>query len=130
MSVTSLLLQLVVILTTARLCGWVLRYLGQPGVVGEMAAGLMLGPAVMGALFPSLHAQLFAKDSLQGLSSLSTVGLVLFMFVVGLELRATRNMRAQLKAAGAVGVLSVIVPLALGIAISPALYPTLAPARA
>ncbi len=128
MSVTTLLLQLVVILTTARICGWVLRYLGQPSVVGEMAAGLMLGPAVMGALFPSLHSQLFAKDLLQGLSSLSTVGLVLFMFVVGLELRASQNMRAQLKAAGAVGVLSVVVPLALGLAISPALYPTLAPA--
>ena len=128
MSVTTLLLQLVVILTTARICGWVLRYLGQPSVVGEMAAGLMLGPAVMGALFPSLHAQLFGKDLLQGLSSLSTVGLVLFMFVVGLELRASQNMRSQLKAAGAVGVLSVIVPLALGLAISPTLYPTLAPA--
>jgi Kef-type K+ transport system membrane component KefB len=128
MSVTSLLLQLVVILTTARVCGWVLRHVGQPSVVGEMAAGLMLGPAVMGALFPSLHAQLFAKDLLQGLSSLSTVGLVLFMFVVGLELRASRNMRSQLKAAGAVGVLSVIVPMALGLAVSPALYPMLAPA--
>jgi Kef-type K+ transport system membrane component KefB len=128
MSVTTLLLQLVVILTTARICGWVLRHVGQPSVVGEMAAGLMLGPVVMGALFPSLHAQLFSKDLLQGLSSLSTVGLVLFMFVVGLELRATQNMRAQLKAAGAVGVLSVVVPLALGIAISPTLYPTLAPA--
>lgn len=128
MSVTTLLLQLVVILTTARLCGWVLRHVGQPSVVGEMAAGLMLGPAVMGTLFPSLHAQLFAKESLQGLSSLATVGLVLFMFVVGLELRATRNMRAQLQAAGAVGVLSVLVPLVLGLAISPALHPTLAPA--
>src|SRR4051812_33462761 len=81
MSATSLLLQLIVILTTARVCGWVLRYVGQPSVVGEMAAGLMLGPVVMGALFPSLHAQLFSKESLQGLSSLSTLGLVLFMFV-------------------------------------------------
>ena len=128
MSVTSLLLQLVVILTTARVCGWILRHVGQPGVVGEMAAGLLLGPVVMGALFPSLHAQLFSQASLQGLSSLSTLGLVLFMFVVGLELRATRGMRAQLKAAGVVGALSVVVPLALGLAISPALYPALAPA--
>ncbi|WP_422087382.1 cation:proton antiporter [Variovorax sp.] len=128
MSATSLLLQLIVILTTARVCGWVLRHVGQPGVVGEMAAGLMLGPVVFGALFPSLHAQLFSKASLQGLSSLSTLGLVLFMFVVGLELRASKGVREQLRSAGYVGVLSVIVPLALGIAISPALYPTLAPA--
>jgi len=128
MSATSLLLQLIVILTTARVCGWVLRHVGQPGVVGEMAAGLMLGPVVFGALFPSLHAQLFSKVSLQGLSSLSTLGLVLFMFVVGLELRASKGVREQLRSAGYVGVLSVVVPLALGIAISPALYPTLAPA--
>jgi Kef-type K+ transport system membrane component KefB len=128
MSATSLLLQLIVILSTARICGWVLRHVGQPSVVGEMAAGLMLGPVVMGALFPSLHAQLFSKSHLEGLSSLSTVGLVLFMFVVGLELRSTQGVRAQLKAAGYVGALSVIVPMVLGIAISPALHPALAPA--
>ena len=128
MSATSLLLQLIVILSTARICGWVLRHVGQPSVVGEMAAGLMLGPVVMGALFPSLHAQLFSKSNLEGLSSLSTVGLVLFMFVVGLELRSTQGVRAQLKAAGYVGALSVIVPMVLGIAISPALHPALAPA--
>jgi Kef-type K+ transport system membrane component KefB len=128
MSATSLLLQLIVILATARACGWVLRYVGQPAVVGEMAAGLMLGPVVMGALFPSLHAQLFSRESLQGLSSLSTLGLVLFMFVVGLELRASQGVRAQLRSAGFVGVLSIVVPAALGVAIAPALHPSLAPA--
>jgi Kef-type K+ transport system membrane component KefB len=128
MSATSLLLQLIVILSTARACGWVLRHVGQPSVVGEMAAGLMLGPVVMGALFPSLHAQLFSKASLDGLSSLATLGLVLFMFVVGLELRASQGVHAQLRAAGYVGVLSVAVPLVLGIAISPMLHPALAPA--
>ncbi|SFP30254.1 Kef-type K+ transport system, membrane component KefB [Variovorax sp. OK605] len=128
MSATSLLLQLIVILATARVCGWVLRHVGQPAVVGEMAAGLMLGPVVMGALFPSLHAQLFSKESLQGLSSLSTLGLVLFMFVVGLELRASQGVREQLRSAGYVGVLSIVVPAALGVAIAPALHPSLAPA--
>ncbi len=128
MSATSLLLQLIVILATARACGWLLRHLGQPGVVGEMAAGLMLGPIVMGALFPEAHAQLFSKASLAGLSSLSTLGLVLFMFVVGLELRAHDGVREQLRSAGYVGALSVAAPIALGLAIAPALYPTLAPA--
>lgn len=129
MSVTSLLLQLIVILGTARLCGWLLSHLGQPSVVGEMTAGLLLGPMVMGALFPALHAQLFSAASLAGLSSLSTLGLVLFMFVVGLELRAQDGgVRAQLRAAGYVGILSVVAPLGLGLAIAPALYPTLAPA--
>jgi Kef-type K+ transport system membrane component KefB len=124
----TLLLQLIVILATARLCGWLLRYLGQPAVVGEMAAGLILGPVVMGALLPTLHAQLFSTASLAGLSSLSTVRLVLFMFVVGLELRADRDVRDQLKAAGYVGVLSVVAPTQLGVTIAPAFYPSLAPA--
>jgi Kef-type K+ transport system membrane component KefB len=127
MSSTSLLLQLIVILTTARACSWALRYVGQPGVVGEMMAGLILGPVIMGAVFPAFHAQLFSTASLQGLTSLSTLGLVLFMFVVGLELRAHDGVRAQIKAAGSVGVLSIAAPLALGIAISPILYPKLAP---
>ena len=128
MSGTSLLLQLIVILTTARVCGWLLRHLGQPSVVGEMAAGFVLGPVVMGALFPTLHAQLFSKTSLVGLSSLATLGLVLFMFVVGLELRAHQGARQQVKAAGYAGLLSIVAPLALGLAISPALHPALAPA--
>ena len=128
MSVTILLLQLIVILATARACGWLLRHLGQPAVVGEMAAGLMLGPIVMGALFPQWHAQLFASASLAGLQSLATLGLVLFMFVVGLELRSNHGVAAQLKAAGAVGVLSVAVPLVLGLAVSPLLHPHLVPA--
>lgn len=128
MSVTVLLLQLIVILATARACGWLLRHLGQPAVVGEMAAGLMLGPIVMGALFPQWHAQLFAPNALAGLQALATVGLVLFMFVVGLELRAHQGMRSLLKSAGAVGALSVAVPLALGVAVAPLLYPGLVPA--
>ena len=57
---SPLLLQLVVILGTARLLGLVLRYFGQPAVIGEMAAGFVLGPVVFGALAPELHAHVFA----------------------------------------------------------------------
>jgi Kef-type K+ transport system membrane component KefB len=128
MSSTVLLLQLIVILATARACGWLLKHLGQPGVVGEMAAGIVLGPVCLGALFPEAHAQLFAGSSLAGLSALATVGLVLFMFVVGLELRTHGEVRAQVRASGTVGTLSVAVPLVLGLAISPVLHPALAPA--
>jgi Kef-type K+ transport system membrane component KefB len=122
------LLQLAVILVAARLCGLVLKRVGQPPVIGEMAAGLLLGPVVFGALAPDLHAQLFAAASLPALGSLSTLGLVLFMFVVGVELRAPDGIRAQLRSAGAVGVLSVLLPMGLGVAIAPALHPRLAPA--
>ena len=124
-----LLLQLVVILVVARACGLLLKFLGQPAVIGEMAAGIVLGPIVFGALAPDVHASLFAKGSLAGLSSLSMLGLVLFMFIVGAELRAPDGVRSQVKAAGYVGVLGVVLPMAAGLAIAPFLHP-LAPAGA
>ena len=61
---SPLLLQLVVILVTARVCGLLLRYLGQPPVIGEMAAGIVLGPIILGSAFPVFHASLFAAESL------------------------------------------------------------------
>ena len=127
MTHAPLLLQLVIILTAARACGLLLRYVGQPPVIGEMAAGLLLGPIAFGAWFPAFHAQLFAKDALPPLTSLSTLGLVLFMFIVGVELRAPNGVRAQFREAGAVGVMSVLAPIGLGIAVAPLVYP-LAPA--
>lgn len=128
MSHSPLLLQLVVILATARLCGLLLRHVGQPPVIGEMAAGIVLGPIILGSVFPQFHAELFTADSLPALSSLSMLGLVLFMFIVGVELRAPQGVRAQFKSAGWVGILSVLAPMALGIGIAPWLHPTLAPA--
>ena len=127
MSHSPLLLQLVIILVTARACGMLLRYIGKPPVIGEMAAGLLLGPIVFGAWFPEFHATLFAKDALPPLTSLSTLGLVLFMFIVGVELRAPNGVRAMFKEAGAVGAMSVLLPIALGIGVAPFVY-SLAPA--
>lgn len=128
MSTTTLLLQLIVILVAARLCGWLLRWFGQPQVVGEMAAGLVLGPVVLGFYAPTWSAQLFSRELLGGLNALSTLGLVLFMFVVGLEIRSPGGVRQQLRAAGSVGVLSVAVPAGLALAIAPVLHPAFAPA--
>ena len=128
MSLTHLLLQITVILVAARACGLVLRAFGQPMVIGEMAAGLLLGPAVLGALLPQWHGQLFPASSLPALSSLATLGVVLFMFIVGAELRAPSGLGAQLRAAAWVGFASMALPMVLGIAIAPLLHPTLAPA--
>jgi Kef-type K+ transport system membrane component KefB len=128
MPTTVLLLQLIALLVVARACGWALRRVGQPSVIGEMAAGLLLGPMVAGAIWPELHAQLFSKALVAGLSALSTLGLVLFMFLIGLELRPQRGLKAQLAAAGSVGAASTLLPMVLGLGIAPLLHPVLAPA--
>ena len=123
MSHSPLLLQLVIILGAARLLGLVLRYFGQPAVIGEMAAGVVLGPIVFGAVAPELHAQVFEPASRGALEGLSQLGLVLFMFIVGAELRLPTGVRSQIVAASWVGVLSVLLPMGLGIAIAFPLYP-------
>lgn len=124
----QVLLQLVVILVAARLCGAVLLRFGQPPVIGEMVAGLLLGPIAFGAWLPELHATVFETSTLPVLSGLATLGVSLFMFIVGAELRAPEGTRAQLRSAGLVGSLGMVVPMALGLSIAPFLYPEFAPA--
>lgn len=128
MTHSPLLLQIVVILGTARLLGFLLRYFGQASVIGEMAAGFVVGPVVFGALAPELHAHIFAPQSLGMLNGLSQLGLVLFMFIVGAELRLPSGVQRQLFAAGRIGVFSVVVPMLLGLPMAALLYDSLAPA--
>jgi Kef-type K+ transport system membrane component KefB len=127
MSHSPLLLQLVLILGTARLLSMLLRRLGQPPVIGEMTAGIVLGPIVLGALFPAWHAEVFAPASLPALDGLSQVGLVLFMFIVGAELRFPHGARPQLVAAGWISAMSVLVPMAFGLVAASLLYGQFAP---
>lgn len=127
MTHSPLLLQLFVILGTARLLGLMLRYFGQPSVVGEMAAGIVLGPVVFGLFAPQWHAGVFQPGSLGALKGLSELGLVLFMFIVGAELRLPMGVRQQLVAAGWIGILSVLVPMLLGLGVAVVSYPQLAP---
>jgi len=124
---TLLLVQLALILVASRTCGFVLKRIGQPPVIGEMAAGLLLGPIIFGAWLPEVHAVIFAKQSLPALSGLATVGVALFMFLVGLELRAPEGTRSQVRSAALVGGLGIAVPLLLGLAISPFLHQRFAP---
>ena len=122
---SPLLLQLVIILGAARLLGLLLRYFGQPAVIGEMAAGIVLGPIVFGAVAPELHAEIFAQASRGPLEGLSQLGLVLFMFIVGAELRLPTGVRSQIISASWIGVLSVLIPMGLGLAIAFPLYPVI-----
>jgi Kef-type K+ transport system membrane component KefB len=126
--VPHLLLQLAVILATARALALLLGRFGQPPVIGEMIAGILLGPIVFGALAPDSHAWLFPREKLAALEGLSQVGLVLFMFVVGAELRAPGGARDRLASAGWVGSLGVLLPMLLGLAIAPVLHARFAPA--
>lgn len=124
---SMLLLQLVVILGTARVLSLILRRFGQPAVIGEMIAGLALGPLLLGQLAPGLHAQLFPPQSLPALAGISQIGLVLFMFIVGAELRMPAGLRAQMSASFRVGGFAMLLPFLLGFAMAPWLHPTLAP---
>jgi len=124
---SPLLLQLVIILGAARLLALMLRHIGQPPVIGEMAAGIVLGPIVFGALAPDLHAFVFEPSSLPALEGLSQVGLVLFMFIVGAELRMPQGARQPLLAATRIGVSSVIIPMGFGIAVAALLHGSFAP---
>jgi Kef-type K+ transport system membrane component KefB len=116
------LLQLLVILITTRLAGWVLRKCGQPAVIGEIGAGIILGPSLCGALFPGVTVFLFPPASLGTLQLLSEVGLVLFMFAIGIELDA-EVVQKKAKQGVIISVTSIVLPFALGIGLSIYLYP-------
>jgi Kef-type K+ transport system membrane component KefB len=112
--VLSLLLQTIVIVAAARLVGAVFRRLGQPPVVGEMFAGLLLGPSLFGAIAPAASAWLFPLQSLDLLNAFSQFGLVLFMLLVGLHLDS-RVLRANSRLVLATSYTSMLLPFALGV---------------
>ena len=119
-----LILQAGVILALARGVGWLFRRFNQPQVIGEMLAGIMLGPSLLGWLAPNLSAALFPKESLDFVNALSQVGVLLFMFLVGLELNPY-VLRGQGKAALITSWSSIATPFLLGILLALFLFPRL-----
>jgi Kef-type K+ transport system membrane component KefB len=122
------LLQLIIMVGAARLLNGLFRRLGQPGVIGEIVAGLMLGPSLFGHFFPGTSAALFGTTASPPIVILSQIGLILLMFQIGADfefghLKAARNRRATVSVALA----SICVPFALGCAIGEASAPVLAP---
>ncbi|HUZ04557.1 MAG TPA: cation:proton antiporter, partial [Acidobacteriaceae bacterium] len=80
------ILQMAVIVTVAGLCGGLLHKFGQPRVVGEMIGGILLGRSVMGAWAPNIKHMLFPADSLHTLELVSNLGLILYLFLEGMDL--------------------------------------------
>lgn len=123
-----LLLQIITIILVARVFGWFFRKIGQPTVIGEMIAGIVLGPSLVGLYFPEFFSALFPTASLGNLKFLSQIGLILFMFVIGMELdlKALKN-----KANDAVVIshASIIFPFTLGIGLAYFIYDQFAPAN-
>ena len=111
-----------VILLAARLLGRIASRARQPAVIGEILAGILLGPSLLGWLLPGVSAFLFAPDSLGPLRFLSQIGIVLFLFVVGMELDLA-HLSTLAKTAIAVSYTSILLPCALGIALAVPLYP-------
>ena len=120
-----LLIQICVILIACYLMSWLLGKFRQPRVVGEMVAGILLGPSLLGWVAPNLSATIFPPDSLGLLNSLSQVGLLLFMFMVGLELD-TQKLRKLGHVAVVISHTSIIVPFVLGASLAYYLYPRVA----
>jgi Kef-type K+ transport system membrane component KefB len=125
LDIKILLIQICVILITCYIVSWLLGKFRQPRVVGEMVAGILLGPSLLGWVAPNFSATIFPPDSLGLLNSLSQVGLLLFMFMVGLELD-TKKLRKLGHTAVVISHTSIVVPFALGAMLAYYLYPRVA----
>ncbi|MBC7495343.1 MAG: cation:proton antiporter, partial [Flavobacterium sp.] len=123
-----LLLQIITIITVARIFGWIFKKIGQPSVIGEIIAGIFLGPSLVGMYFPEYSAFLFPAASLGNLGFLSQIGLILFMFVIGMELDL-KVLKNKANDAVVISHASIIIPFALGIGLSYFIYKKFAPAN-
>ncbi|MDV3753406.1 cation:proton antiporter [Elizabethkingia anophelis] len=121
-----LLIQIVTIILVARLFGWICMKMKQPSVIGEMIAGIALGPSLLGLYFPEFSAFLFPKESLGNLQFLSQIGLIFFMYIVGMELDLS-VLRKKAHDAVVISHASIIIPFALGIGLSYFIYKEFAP---
>ncbi|MGL2962380.1 cation:proton antiporter domain-containing protein [Flavobacterium sp. RSB2_4_14] len=121
-----LLLQIITIILVARIFGWIFRKIGQPTVIGEIIAGIVLGPSLFGLYFPDMKEALFPVASLGNLQVLSQVGLILFMFVIGMELDL-KVLKNKANEAVVISHASIVIPFALGVGLSYFIYHQFAP---
>jgi Kef-type K+ transport system membrane component KefB len=121
-----LLVQLAVIVAFARLGGIAAKRLGQPVVCGEIAAGLILGPSVLGNFLPGVSAEIFSKDTAQAFTALSELGLVLLLFLIGIDFDF-QHLKAHKGKPFVVSAVGITVPFALGLGVAQVIHSEVAP---
>lgn len=109
-----LLAQILIIVVASRLAGRLMRVFGQPAVVGEMIAGIVLGHSVFGLVWPAGFQVVFPAASMPNLYVLAQLGLILFMFVVGMDLRI-EHLKSRAKTAVVISHVSIVAPFLLGV---------------
>ena len=118
------IIQLIVIIVASRISGSLFRRLGQPQVCGEVAAGLILGPSLFGRFFPALFHQVFDPSTNQIFGTMSQLGLILMMFLIGLEFDFS-HLNDNRRLALSVSVAGIVAPFGLGFALGAYMHPAL-----
>ena len=121
-TVVLILIEVLVVIAGSRLVGWAFRSIKQPLVIGEIVAGIALGPSLLGWLAPDLAGLLFPVTAIPFLNVLSQIGLIFFMFLIGLELDP-KYLRGNLKTAIVTSGVSILVPFSLAGLLSLVIYP-------
>jgi len=124
--VGMILAQIVTIIIVSRIFAYIFRKIHQPTVIGEIIAGIALGPSLLGMFFPEFSTALFPANSLGNLNLLSQVGLILFMFMVGMELDF-KVIQTKVKDAVVVSNAGILIPFTLGIGLAYFIYESFAP---
>src|SRR5688572_30024490 len=122
----KVLLALTVIMIVARLMGALFRRLDQPAVIGEVIGGIMLGPSLFGRVAPETAAYLLPADAGPFLSIIAQLGVILYMFLVGLELDLA-VLRTKARTTISISTAGIIVPFTLGVVLASAIHPNYAP---
>jgi K+:H+ antiporter len=125
MTMEQLIIAVGTIFLAARVSGFLVRRIGQPQVVGEMLAGILLGPSFLGRFFPAIFNGIFPVTAMPTLTNLSQMGLLLFMFVVGMEVDLDQILLRR-KTVLATSGSSIFLPLVLGILLASVFYPRFA----
>lgn len=123
---TLLLLQISIVMLATLVCGWLARKVGQARVIGEIVGGILLGPSVLGRLAPHASASIFPQSSFVAFDHLSNIGLILFLFLIGMEVdygHLYRQRRTAFLASGA----SILLPFAMAAVLAHSLRTRFAP---